>query len=88
MSTHETAYALVALLSSCGPVEQTESCQAFVTCVEARDAVRSTTTNVDRFAAGGACWGGEEGAHLCDTACSRGMEWIRASYTDLPAECY
>lgn len=70
--------------SSEGPA-QTEACEAYVSCLQARDARLGVQTNADRFEAGGACWGSEDGAHLCDTACSRGLEFL-ASHDPAP-EC-
>lgn len=56
----------------CG-AEQGPECKAFVVCVEELDSLRNTETNVDRFLPGGACWGGEKGAAVCEAACRRGV---------------
>ena len=79
--------ALLLWCAGCGEVEQTAACADYVRCLEARDAVLGTETDADRFDVGGACWGGAEGAHLCDTACSNGLAWLRDVEPDLPAEC-
>jgi len=44
-------------------------------------------TNVDRFAADGACWGSHEGAELCTTACERGLTFLAESEPDAPEAC-
>lgn len=62
--------------------EQSDACGAYISCLQARDARLGITTNADRFEASGACWGGsEEGAHLCDTACSRGLDFLAVHET-------
>lgn len=63
------------------------ACIAFVDCVAARDVARGTTTNVARFAEGGACWtAAEEGATSCEQACARGLE-VLAGAPDAPEAC-
>jgi hypothetical protein len=69
-----------------GAQPPSDSCRIYTACVAARDAVRDTTTNVDRFLVDGACWGTEEGAAACDGACARGLEVLRA-FADAPEEC-
>ncbi len=84
------AAALCALLTSTscgGSVDQSAACHEYVACVGALDAARDQTTNVDRYAAGGACWGSEEGATLCDRSCAKGLAWMRERINDLPQEC-
>lgn len=70
-----------------GPVEQSASCAAYVSCVEARDLALGQSTNLDRFLPGGACWGGAEGGALCDRACTNGLDWLQANEDDLPEAC-
>jgi hypothetical protein len=76
------------MVSACGASRPPgPSCAAFVACVAARDAARGTTTNVARFADGGACWtAAEEGATSCETACARGLE-VLARAADAPEVC-
>jgi hypothetical protein len=68
-----SAAALSTLLVACGRAEQGPECKAFVECVAAVDVLRSTQTNVDRFLPDGACWGGQKGAAVCESACRRGV---------------
>jgi hypothetical protein len=76
------------LLAGCGSgVPQRAACGDFVACVQARDMERGTTTNLTRFEPDGACWGGDEGADLCETACINGLEFLASSYVDLPEVC-
>jgi hypothetical protein len=81
-------FAIAALLSvACGSREPAAACETFVACIEARDAQRDTTTDVARFAEGGACWtASEEGALACARACERGLE-VTARLSDAPQEC-
>jgi hypothetical protein len=77
------------MLAGClgGPVEQTPGCAAYVACMRALDATTASTTNLDRFVPGGACWvNGETGAG-CATGCERALDRTRARSTGLPAEC-
>lgn len=60
-------------LSACGDAEQGPACKAFVRCVSELDTQRSTSTNVERFQPGGACWNGSKGAAVCENACRRGI---------------
>ncbi|MBK6697267.1 MAG: hypothetical protein IPG50_34525 [Myxococcales bacterium] len=69
---------VIALLPGCSDVEQGPECRAFVACVKEADTVRGTVTNVDRFLPSGACWGGEKGAAVCESACRRGVPVLRA----------
>ena len=78
---------LVLLVSCGGEVVQTESCAQWVSCIEDRDAELGSETDADRFARGGACWGGAEGAALCDAACEDGLLWLQSAYDDLPESC-
>lgn len=73
--------------AACADVTQTDSCAAYVDCVQAMDDQLGTGTDLDRFEAGGVCWGNPEGAALCDRACGNGLEWMRDAYSDLPEEC-
>jgi hypothetical protein len=76
------------LLVACGQrVVQTEACADWVACVQARDAAQGQSTNLERFEADGACWGGDEGAALCDRGCLAGLDWLRGEVDDLPTEC-
>ena len=80
---------LLAALASTGcggAVAQTAGCRDFVSCVQALDARDGETTDVARYVPGGACWGGEVGAKLCDDSCIRGLARLRAS-PSVPAEC-
>ena len=82
------SFALLTLfVSGCAEVQQTDSCAAYVECIQAVDAQSDSTTDLDRFEVGGVCWGNPEGAALCDRACSNGLEWMRDAYSDLPEEC-
>ncbi len=67
------ASAVVTLVAACGGAEQGPECKAFVECVAALDALRSTQTNVDRFLPDGACWNGTKGAGVCESSCRRGV---------------
>lgn len=83
-----TRFTWIILLLGCGgPVAQTEACAEYVSCIEARDAALGVSTNLDRFLEGGDCWGGEEGAALCDRACVNGLDWMRSAIDDLPEVC-
>ncbi len=79
--------AALALLTACGAVEQSPECAAWTRCIQARDAQTGVPTDNARFEAGGACWGGAEGAELCTTACASGLDWMRRAYDDLPEAC-
>lgn len=74
-------------VAGCDAPTQAESCQRYVACIRALDERDGKETNVDRFDPGGACWNGEEQAHVCDQSCERGLEWLSDRYDDLPAEC-
>lgn len=79
---------LLLLLGCAQPPTQTTTCAAYVACVQARDQVLGIETDLLRFEPQGDCWGGsEDGAALCDRACSGGLEWLRESYEDLPEAC-
>ena len=78
--------AAAALSAACDGVEQAGACERYVACIQAVDANLGRATDVDRFDAGGACWGSEEGALLCERACNRGLEWQGRQPT-APAEC-
>lgn len=77
---------VAALLAGCDGVPQTQSCERYVACIRTLDASRGHETDLERFDAGGACWGSEEGALLCDRACTRGLEYQKQQ-PDAPAEC-
>jgi hypothetical protein len=63
------------------------SCVDYVACVQARDAARGATTDVERFLPDGACWtSAQEAADACAEACARGLDVLR-SLVDAPAEC-
>lgn len=70
-----------------GPVEQRIACAEYVSCIEARDGLRGSTTNVRRFETDGGCWGSPEGADLCETACVNGLAFLREREQGLPEEC-
>ncbi|MEQ1506582.1 MAG: hypothetical protein ABMB14_30415 [Myxococcota bacterium] len=74
---------LLTFVSCSLPVDPRPSCARYVACVEARDARDGSTTDVDRFAPDGACWGGEAGADLCDRACTAGLAWLADREPDL-----
>ncbi|TNE85254.1 MAG: hypothetical protein EP330_26365 [Deltaproteobacteria bacterium] len=80
---------LIAMLGGCAPeVEPSAACEAYVTCLGARDLARDRNTDVERFVAGGACWGSHEAAEFCTGACERGLDWLREAEADtLPTEC-
>lgn len=77
---------LAAFFAGCDGVEQARSCQRYVACIRALDASLGRETDLERFDAGGACWGSEEGALLCERACTRGIEWY-STQPGAPAEC-
>jgi hypothetical protein len=79
--------AVLALAGCGGEVEQREACVDYVVCVQARDAALGYETDVVRFDIGGACWGGVQGADLCETACIQGLEFLREREPGLPGEC-
>lgn len=74
------------LLGGCLGAEQTEACRAYVACVRALDARDGVVTDADRFEADGACWGGPTIAELCDHACVRGLDTLRAEVPALGCE--
>jgi len=80
---------LVFAVSGClgGPVTPAPTCVAYVACIQALDAQASTTTNLDRFVAGGACWTNGEIAELCATGCERGLARLRERSAALPEAC-
>jgi hypothetical protein len=85
-------FALILLVSSVGAgcteaVTQSEDCAAYVECVRAIDARDGVETDVERFEADGDCWGSDEGATLCDRACTRGADYLRRQSGPLPQEC-
>jgi hypothetical protein len=76
------------LFVACGEaVEPTAACQAWTSCVAARDAVAGIETDVVRFAPGGACWDNPEIAELCDRGCVSGLDWLRETEPGAPAAC-
>lgn len=75
-----------ALGAACDGVEQAGACERYVACIRALDATLDRATDLDRFDVGGACWGSEEGALLCERACNRGLEW-QARQAAAPGEC-
>ena len=56
------------LIWGCAEVEQSASCEEYVACIRAQDAVSGVETDLERFEADGDCWGNPEGAALCDRA--------------------
>jgi len=78
---------LVLGLSGCAVVTQSAVCGQYIACVEALDTLDGQTTNVERFADGGACWGGVEGGALCTRACERGLKWLAEATVDSPEAC-
>lgn len=79
---------MVGILPGCQEAEQTVACQQYVSCVRAMDQAESRVSNLERFEPNGACWGGPEGATLCDRSCERGLEWIAERYDNAPAACF
>lgn len=75
------------LIWGCAEVEQSASCEEYVACIRAQDAVSGVETDLNRFEDDGDCWGNPEGAALCDRACTNGLEWMRDEVADLPEEC-
>jgi len=71
--------AAVAALPACLGAEQTAACQQFVACVRELDGRDRQTTDAIRFEPDGDCWGGPTIAELCDHACTRGLEPLRAT---------
>lgn len=80
---------MMVALSGCWgqPVSQAPVCQAWVACVQARDALAGETTNLDRFVEGGFCWNNSELAEGCTTACERALGRLRQREASLPTEC-
>jgi len=70
-----------------GAVDQSTACRQYVACVEALDVRRGVTTNVERYAPGGGCWGSEVGAALCNTSCERGLTFVAERFASAPSEC-
>lgn len=83
-------FAPLLLLVACGgEVEPTPECVAYVQCLQARDVARGRSTDMERFEAGGACWGSHEAAEFCSGGCERGLVWLReAEAGALPQECF
>lgn len=78
---------IIALLFGCAEVVQTPACADYLVCLSARDAELGITTDVARFEVDGGCWGSEDGAALCDRACSSGLTWLRDNEANLPEAC-
>ena len=79
---------LLLLLVGCDTsVPQSEACAQWVACIDARDDQLGVETDNDRFLANGPCWGNPEIGHLCDDACTAGLELMPDLYSDLPEEC-
>jgi hypothetical protein len=68
-------------------VGQAAACERYVACIRALDQRRGQITNLDRFEAGGPCWGSQEGATLCERACVRGLQWEAQRDLAAPVEC-
>ena len=78
-------------------VDQSASCQQWVSCIEARDQQLGVTTNMVRFlplttdaddtVVNGKCWDNHELYDLCDKACVAGLAKMPELYDDLPEEC-
>jgi hypothetical protein len=78
--------AAAAASAGCLGAEQTQACKEFVACVRELDARDGETTDAVRFEADGACWSGPTIAELCDRACVRGIEVLRADDPTLTCE--
>jgi len=81
---------LVAILGMPGcrsPVDQSAACADYVACIQARDAEQGVSTNLDRYLAGGDCWGNAEIGDLCDRSCENGLDWLRSAEATLPEAC-
>lgn len=77
-----------ALAVGCGDTRQTEACRVYVDCIQALDLVQGRSTDLARFEAEGACWGGTtEGRDACDRACDQGLTWLQAHQEPLPEDC-
>lgn len=76
------------LLVGCeATVEQAPACARYTECIRALDERSGQPTDLDRFDPGGACWGSEQGAELCEHACERGLRWEAERRDDPPQEC-
>lgn len=77
------------VLAGClgGPVEQSPGCATYVACLRALDADAGTTTNLDRFVPGGACWVNGVTGEGCATGCERALTRLKERTPALPAEC-
>jgi hypothetical protein len=73
-------------VSGCADIEPGRFCNAYVDCVRGFDTERGTTTNVDRFVDGGACWDGQKGADVCEMACKRGIPVLTRQEPTLDCE--
>lgn len=82
-----TSALLLALASCRAEVAQSPACDRYTACIRALDELSSRETDVDRFDPGGACWGSEAGATLCDRACTRGLAWESRRTPAPPQEC-
>ena len=72
----------------CGEgVEQAPSCARYTACIRALDEARGIETDLDRFDPGGPCWNSEEGALVCERACTAGLAFEARRSPDPPAEC-
>lgn len=80
-------FIFLTLLGCAEVVEQSAACEQYVSCLDARDAELGLQTNTLRFEPNGACWGGAEGAALCDRACDNGLQWLQEADPDLPELC-
>ncbi len=89
---------LILFLFACDTsMEQSEACEQWVSCIDARDQQLGVSTNMKRFlpiktdAEGevieGQCWGNPEIYDLCDKGCEAGLVKIAELYEDLPQEC-
>lgn len=68
-------------------VDPSPACIAYVRCIDALDRAAAQTTNLDRYAEGGACWGNPELARGCTTSCERALERLRTRPPAPPVEC-
>jgi len=82
---------LAPLVACQASVEQAPACVRYTACIRALDELaegpQPRETNLDRFDPGGACWGSETGALLCERACARGLRWETRRNPTPPPEC-
>ncbi len=87
LATLLLAASATASAAGCDEAEQADTCERYVACVRAIDEREGRFTNLDRFDPGGACWGRDEQAHVCEQSCEAGLAWLAERIPDPPVEC-